>query len=104
MAFSGGTYDEEIGATDYVAAQRSGDISDPRAIASYLKSGFIPELSPDMISTILEGLVLSPRASGPHERRVPLQHEPFCQRHREGHGHAGGRADRRQKQERHAQP
>jgi FAD/FMN-containing dehydrogenase len=40
---------------DYVALQKSGDISDPRARASYLKSGFIPRLPQDLIIAIVDG-------------------------------------------------
>jgi hypothetical protein len=42
-------------AMDYVALQRSGDIDDPRARASYLKAGFLSELPPDLITAIVEG-------------------------------------------------
>ncbi len=40
---------------DYVAVQRSGDIDDPRARASYLKGGFIPSLPEDLIDAIVGG-------------------------------------------------
>ncbi len=45
-----------IQAIDYVALQRSGDNDDPRARATYLKSGFVPELTPGLVSAIVEGL------------------------------------------------
>ncbi len=45
-----------IRAIDYVALQRSGDNDDPRARATYLKSGFVPGLTPGLVSAIVEGL------------------------------------------------
>lgn len=45
---------DEIRAVDYVALQRSGDIDDPRAQASYLKSGFVTEITPDLIAAVVE--------------------------------------------------
>ena len=45
-----------IAAIDYVALQQAGDIADPRALASYLYSGFIAALPPALVSTIVEGL------------------------------------------------
>ena len=44
-----------IQAMDYVALQRSGDTADPRARAAYLKSGFVPEFPPGLISAIVDG-------------------------------------------------
>jgi hypothetical protein len=41
---------------DYVELQRSTDLSDPRAIGSYTKTGFGPRLTPAMIDAIVEGL------------------------------------------------
>lgn len=43
-------------AVDYVALQKSGDSDDPRARASYLKSGFVSEISGALIDDILQGL------------------------------------------------
>jgi FAD/FMN-containing dehydrogenase len=40
---------------DYVAVQRSGDISDPRALGQYVKSGFISTVTPGLIDAIAEG-------------------------------------------------
>lgn len=45
---------DQVEAMDYVALQRSGDIDDPRAMGSYLKSGFISSLSPDLATAIAE--------------------------------------------------
>lgn len=49
-----------IQAVDYVALQRSGDVSDPRARATYLKSGFYPEMQADLVSAIAEGFEGNP--------------------------------------------
>lgn len=46
--------------TDYVALQKSGDISDPRASGSYLKSGFVTEISPAMVDDIVAGFEEDP--------------------------------------------
>jgi hypothetical protein len=45
---------DAVAPVDYVALQRSGDDTDPRALAAYTKSGFITELSPALISAIIE--------------------------------------------------
>jgi FAD/FMN-containing dehydrogenase len=45
---------DEIKAVDYPVLQRSGDWDDPRAQGMYLKSGFIPELQPALVSAIVE--------------------------------------------------
>ena len=44
-----------IKAMDYVALQKSGDYSDPRARGRYVKSGFASEITPEMIDDILYG-------------------------------------------------
>jgi FAD/FMN-containing dehydrogenase len=46
---------DRVGAMDYVALQKSGDVSDVRAIGSYTKSGFSAELSPAFIDAIVSG-------------------------------------------------
>src|SRR5262249_40355601 len=45
---------------EYVAIQRSGDISDPRANGFYLKAGFIPKLTSDLITAIVAGFEGNP--------------------------------------------
>ena len=45
---------EELGARDYVAVQRSGDIDDPRAMGMYTKSGFVSEIPAGLISAIVD--------------------------------------------------
>jgi hypothetical protein len=59
----GNPVSDGIKAVDYVALQRSGDVDDPRARASYLKSGFILEMPADLISAILEGMEGHPARS-----------------------------------------
>jgi FAD/FMN-containing dehydrogenase len=44
-----------IKAIDYVDLQKSGDVTDPRAMGTYLKGGFSSELSPDMMAAIVQG-------------------------------------------------
>jgi FAD/FMN-containing dehydrogenase len=51
---------DDIKAVDYVALQKSGDVSDPRARGSYTKSGFIAELAPGMIDAIIDGFESDP--------------------------------------------
>jgi FAD/FMN-containing dehydrogenase len=46
--------EDRIRPMDYVALQRSGDVADPRAVASYVKSGFIPSMPDALISAIVE--------------------------------------------------
>jgi hypothetical protein len=54
---------DSVSAMDYVRLQRSTDLSDPRAIGSYTKTGFIPEITPAMIDAIVDGLVEDPGRS-----------------------------------------
>jgi FAD/FMN-containing dehydrogenase len=49
-----------IGAADYVAMQKSGDISETRALGMYTKTGFIPSLPPPLIDAIVEGFEAHP--------------------------------------------
>jgi len=46
---------DDIGLIDYVALQKSGDISDPRAFGGYVKSGFITGISEAAIDDVLNG-------------------------------------------------
>jgi FAD/FMN-containing dehydrogenase len=77
-----------VAPTDYVALQRSGDTNDPRAQATYLKSGFIPELSGNLIDAIVDGFEGAPerttqvifQQSGGIIGRVPADEAAFSQR------------------------
>ena len=80
---------DTVKATDYVAFQRSGDSTDPRAQALYLKSGFTTGLSEQLIAGILDGfdphpsratLVFSQQAGGAIGR-VPVAACAFPHRH-----------------------
>jgi hypothetical protein len=46
----------EFKTTDYLDAQRANDSGDNRDIASYLKAGFIPKFSPELVSAIVDGI------------------------------------------------
>jgi hypothetical protein len=73
---------------DYQALQRSGDVDDPRSEALYLKGGFIMDLSPALISTIVDGFRPDPRRAtvfffqpgGGAIARVPAGDTAFAQR------------------------
>jgi len=54
---------ETVAMTDYEALQRSGDSDAPRATASYLKGGFLSELTPALIGDIIAGLAPAPGRS-----------------------------------------
>jgi hypothetical protein len=45
---------DTVTAMDYVAVQKAGDITDPRAMAVYLKSAFVLNITPDLISVIID--------------------------------------------------
>jgi FAD/FMN-containing dehydrogenase len=54
---------DQVQPTDYVALQRSGDVDDPRAMGSYMKGGFIPELPGALATAIAEGMEGAPGRS-----------------------------------------
>jgi FAD/FMN-containing dehydrogenase len=54
---------DQIQPMDYQAVQRSGDVTDPRAVASYIKGGFITSMPEGLIDAIIDGL-------RPHPGRV----------------------------------
>jgi FAD/FMN-containing dehydrogenase len=54
---------DTLGAVDYVALQKSGDIEESRAIGSYTKTGFIPELPEPLIDAIIDGFEAHPERS-----------------------------------------
>ena len=51
---------DTVGPVDYVALQRSGDETDPRAVGSYTKSGFSAGLDSSFIDAILTGFEARP--------------------------------------------
>jgi FAD/FMN-containing dehydrogenase len=79
---------DEIKAMDYVAVQRSGDISDPRAQGQYLKSGFVNRIPNDLINAIVDGFAGHPdrgtalffQQGGGAIARVPGANTAFAQR------------------------
>jgi FAD/FMN-containing dehydrogenase len=48
-------------AIDYVAVQRSGDVTDPRAMSMYVKSGFIAGLGSDLAAAIVDRFQGNPK-------------------------------------------
>ena len=79
---------DDVKPMDYVAVQRSGDVTDPRAEGTYLKSGFITALSPALISAIVDRFQGHPQRStavffapcGGAIARVPASATAFAQR------------------------
>ncbi len=73
---------------DYVALQRSGDVTDPRAVGQYVRSGFIPELPAGLVSAIADhfegdprrGTILAFQQSGGAIGRVAPGATAFAQR------------------------
>lgn len=60
LAKLGTPLENTIGPKDYVDVQRSGDISDPRAMGIYLKSGFITDVSEQLITATVDGFTGDP--------------------------------------------
>lgn len=73
---------------DYVALQKSGDLDDPRANGSYMKSGFVDTITDDLITDLLDSFRGDPgRAtwcafghSGGAINRVPYGANAFTER------------------------
>ena len=57
---AGTVLDETVKPLDYVAMQRAGDNTDPRATGAYLKSGFTGALSSELIDSIVDGFASRP--------------------------------------------
>jgi FAD/FMN-containing dehydrogenase len=51
---------DDVRAMDYVALQKSGDITESRALGLYTKTGFIPSLPPALIDAIVDGFEAHP--------------------------------------------
>ncbi len=54
---------DTVAPMDYVALQKSGDVSDPRAQGTYVKSGFIPSLPPQLVNAIVDRFEGNPARS-----------------------------------------
>jgi FAD/FMN-containing dehydrogenase len=52
---------DDLRAVDYIEAQRANDTGDNRAIASYLKGGFVSRFSPQLAGAIVDNIVGDPR-------------------------------------------
>jgi len=78
-----------IKAVDYVALQRAWDETDPRATASYMKSGFVTRISDELIDALLGGFEPHPargtqayfQCSGGAVGRVPTDATAFAHRY-----------------------
>jgi FAD/FMN-containing dehydrogenase len=51
---------DSVAPVDYEALQRSGDISDPRAVADYMKSGFVTSMPSGLVDALVEGFRPAP--------------------------------------------
>jgi hypothetical protein len=79
---------DTLKAMDYVAVQKSGDVTDPRAQAVYLKSGFVPNVPADLVSAIVDRIQGHPgrgtglffQTGGGAISRVPADATAFSQR------------------------
>jgi len=80
---------DNIAPIDYVALQKSGDIEDPRAKGTWMKSGFVSEITPAMIDTIIDGFEEHPdrgmtvhwQHAGGAINRVATSATAFAHRH-----------------------
>jgi FAD/FMN-containing dehydrogenase len=61
---------DSIKSVDYVKLQRSNDRTDPRNVGTYLKSGFINDFPPALVSTLFDGF----RADPQRDTTVFFQH------------------------------
>jgi FAD/FMN-containing dehydrogenase len=78
-----------IKAADYVAVQKRFDSTDPRAVGSYIKSGFISAMPGDLVAALAEGFAAHPARTtmlffqhgGGAIRRVANDATAFAHRH-----------------------
>lgn len=76
---------DNVRTIDYVALQKAGDVTDPRAQGIYLKGGFIPQLDGDLIDAMITGFPSGPmrgtaiffQISGGAIARVPADATAF---------------------------
>lgn len=79
---------DSIKTMDYLAIQRANDSGDSRAIASYMKSGFVSRLPGELVSAIVDGIQPDPRRTtllffqhcGGASSRVPESATAFAHR------------------------
>jgi hypothetical protein len=79
---------DSVAAIDYVEIQRQWDNTDPRTEAEYIKSGFIDEMSGDLIDNLVDGFEAHPdrrtqiyfQHSGGAIGRVPVGDTAFAHR------------------------
>jgi hypothetical protein len=79
---------DDIRKVDYLEAQRANDTGDNRAIASYLKGGFVSKFSGELVSAIVDGIPADPNRTtvlffqhgGGAAGRVPENATAFAQR------------------------
>ncbi len=57
---AGTVVNESIQTQDYVAVQRSGDIDDTRAFTGQMKSGFLNEISDDLVDKLVDNFEMHP--------------------------------------------
>lgn len=62
---------DTLATMDYVELQRAGDISDPRAQGTYMKSGFVTKMPGDFVEAIVAGLE-------PHQTRMTMVFGQHC--------------------------
>ena len=80
---------DSIGTIDYVALQKSSDVSDPRARGAYVKSGFTTEITDKAIDDVLAGFEVHPERAmavafahvGGAIGRVPADATAFAHRY-----------------------
>ena len=79
---------DSIKTMDYLAVQRANDSDDSRAIASYMKSGFLSRLPGELVAAIVDGMQPDPRRTtlvfsqhcGGASMRVPTGATAFAHR------------------------
>jgi FAD/FMN-containing dehydrogenase len=80
---------DDIGMIDYVALQKSSDVSDPRARGAYVKSGFTTGITQEAIADVVEGFEEHPERAmavafahiGGAVGRVPADATAFAHRY-----------------------